>query len=380
MKSLFSLRPLRSGGINLRCIKMEILKSLLIVSMILAFHHVAKAQYDFEIIQQVDNTEVKSQDKTGTCWSFASISFLESEVLRTKGQAIDLSEMYIVRDVYLDKARNYILRQGNANFSEGSLAHDMLNAGIRNGLVPESAYSGKLAKKHNHELLFDELKTYLDSIIDARDIPTNWQDDFNGILDEHMNDYEDSFSLDEKNFNAESYTNYLGLELEAYTHVTSFTHHPFDESFILEIPDNYSNGSYLNVDIDRLQAMVDMAIEKGHSVIWDGDVSEKGFSAKRGLAINPVEFKESCFDKPCKEKIVTQKDRQQAFESYVTTDDHLMHLVGTAKDENGANYYIIKNSWGEISDYKGYLMMSESYFRAKTVGISINKVFVNQSE
>jgi len=359
---------------------MNLFKTTFILFFSLGFSLHIAAQYDFEIVHQVENTEIKSQGNTGTCWSFASISFLESEVLRTKGENIDLSEMYIVRDVYNDKARNYILRQGKANFSEGSLAHDMLNAGLRKGVVPENVYSGKSKKKHNHEKLFDELKVYLDSIVKAKEIPLNWNEEFNGILDTHLSAYEDSFLIGEQNYTAKSYTDYLGLDLANYTHVTSFSHHPFDESFILEIPDNYSNGSYYNVEIDRLQAMVDQAILEGHSVIWDGDVSEKGFSARKGLAINPVEFNEECFKAPCPEKTVTQKDRQQAFETYVTTDDHLMHLVGIAKNDQGTKFYIIKNSWGELSDYKGYLMMSESYFRAKTVGISINKIFVGQSE
>lgn len=356
------------------------MKSVFFSCLILCFSNALSAQYNFDIVQQVENTDIKSQGKTGTCWSFASISFLESEILRTKGESIDLSEMYIVRDVYNDKARNYILRQGKANFSEGSLAHDMLNAGLRQGLVPEQVYSGTSTEQHNHKLLFEELKTYLDSIVAVKNIPSNWEEEFNGILDTHLNTYEDSFLIKEQNFTSKSYYDYLGLDLASYIHVTSFTHHPFDENFILEIPDNYSNGSYLNVEIDRLQYMVDKAIAEGHSVIWDGDVSEKGFSAKRGLAINPIDFKESCYDQPCEETKVNQEDRQQSFESYVTTDDHLMHLVGIAKDENGGKYYIIKNSWGEISDYKGYLMMSESYFRAKTVAISLNKIFTEDSE
>lgn len=335
----------------------------------------AIAQYNFEIVQQIENTNIKSQGKTGTCWSFASISFIESEILRTSGQSIDLSEMHIVRDVYKDKARNYILRQGKANFSEGSLAHDMLNVGMKSGLVPEQVYSGKQSKEHNHKKLFEELKTYLDSIVGAQAIPSNWEQEIDMVLDKHLNKYDDSFILNEKKYNAKSYYEYLGLELKEYKNVTSFSHHNFGQEFILEIPDNYSNGSYLNVSIDELQNMVDLAISEGHSVIWDGDVSEKGFSAQRGLAINPIEFQESCFDTPCEEKTVTQQDRQLAFESYDTTDDHLMHLVGIAKDENGGKYYIIKNSWGELSDFKGYLMMSESYFRAKTVAVTLNKAF-----
>ena len=336
----------------------------------------AFAQYDFEIVQQVENTDVKSQGKTGTCWSFASISFLESEILRTSGESVDLSEMHVVRDVYKDKARNFILRQGKANFSEGSLAHDMLNAGMRQGLVPEQVYSGKTGDQHNHKELFKDLKAYLDKIVEDHSIPADWEAQVDLILDKHLTEYSDSFILNEKSYDAKSYYNHLGLELNEYINVTSFTHHPFNKEFILEIPDNYSNGSYLNVEIDRLQMMVDQALEAGHSVIWDGDVSEKGFSARRGLAINPINFDEKCFDAPCQEKQVHQTDRQVAFENYSTTDDHLMHLVGIAKDEEGGKYYVIKNSWGELSDYKGYLMMSESYFRAKTVAITLNENFL----
>ncbi len=340
--------------------------------------NVLSSQYDFEIIHQVENTDVKSQGKTGTCWSFASISFIESEVLRKSGESIDLSEMYIVRDVYKDKARNYILRQGKANFSEGSLAHDMLNAGLRQGLVPEQTYSGTSDEKHNHKELFKELKAYLDKIVEDHKIPNNWEQEFDGILDKHLTAYEDSFILNEKDFTAKSYYEHLGLNLEKYINITSFTHHGFGKEFVLEIPDNYSNGSYLNVPIDRMEKLVDLAIQEGHSVIWDGDVSEKGFSAQRGLAINPTSFDEKCFDSPCPENEVVQKDRQVSFEDYSTTDDHLMHLVGIANDEKGGKYYIIKNSWGEISDYKGYLMMSESYFRAKTVAITLNEDFLKE--
>lgn len=337
------------------------------------------AQYNFEILHQVENTPVKSQGKTGTCWSFASVSFLESELIRNNKDQLDLSEMFIVRDVYKDKAKNYILRQGNANFSEGALAHDMLNAALRKGVVPENVYSGKRNDSHNHKEMFSELKMYLDSIIEVKDIPVDWEQNMEMIFDKYLTPYDDSFLVQENQYNAKKYYDFLGLQLEDYVNVTSFSHHPFNTEFILEIPDNYSNGKYLNVEISKLQEMVDNAIVNGHSVIWDGDVTERGFSAQRGLAINPIEFNEKCFDNPCIELKETQEDRQRAFENYRTTDDHLMHLVGIAKDESGGKYYIIKNSWGEISDYKGYLMMSESYFISKTVGVTINKDFVEIS-
>lgn len=356
------------------------LKFAFLLTGLMYFTVDVSAQYDFEIVQQVENTDVKSQGKTGTCWSFAAISFIESEILRTSGQSLDLSEMHVVRDVYKDKARNYILRQGKANFSEGSLAHDMLNAGLRQGLVPEQVYSGKSKEQHNHKELFKELKSYLDTIVEEHKIPSDWENQIDLILDSHLNEYDDTFILNEKDYTAKSYYDQLGLKLDKYINITSFSHHAFNENFILEIPDNYSNGSYLNLEIDKLQSLVDKAIEEGHSVIWDGDVSEKGFSAQRGLAINPINFDEKCFDGPCQEKEVNQRDRQIAFEDYTTTDDHLMHLVGIAKDEEGGKYYIIKNSWGAISDYKGYLMMSESYFRAKTVAITLNEDFLSEEK
>jgi len=334
------------------------------------------AQYNFEIIHQVENTDVKDQGKTGTCWSFASISFLESELLRESGESHDLSEMFIVRDVYKDKARNYILRQGKANFSEGGLAHDMLKAAGRNGVVPESCYTGRKKDAHNHKALYKDLKIYLDSVVTKKKIPNNWEQEIDLVLDRHLKPVDDKFLVKEKEYSSKEYYNHLKLDVDKYINVTSFNHHPFNEEIILEIPDNYSNGKYLNLEIDKLESMVDAALKNGHTVIWDGDVSEKGFSASKGLAIYPVNFSEKCWDVPCVEKRASQEDRQVDFESYKTTDDHLMHLVGIAKNEQGDKYYIIKNSWGEMSDYKGYLMMSEAYFRSKTVAITINKEFL----
>ncbi len=335
-------------------------------------------QYDFKVIHQVDNTPVKSQGKTGTCWSFATVSFLESELLRKREENADLSEMWIVRNVYKDKARNYILRQGKANFSEGALAHDMLNAANRVGVVPENVYSGMKTDEHNHKEMFNDLKTYLDTIIARMEVPQNWEMQFDSIIDNHLGIRIDEVLVDEKKFTAPDYMDHLGLVPDHYVNITSYTHHPFGSEFVLEIPDNYSNQSYLNMPIERLESLVDKALTEGHSVVWDGDVSEKGFAAKRGLAINPIEFSESCFDKPCAEKEVSQEDRQMAFETYSTTDDHLMHMVGIAESENGEKFYIIKNSWGEISDYKGYIMMSRSYFLAQTVAVTLNASFLEK--
>ena len=334
------------------------------------------SSYQFEVKENVACTPVKSQDRTGTCWSFSTVSFLESELIRTGKGKFDLSEMYIVRNIYKDKAMNYVLRQGKAQFSQGSLNHDVMRAFKAGGILPESIYSGKVGEetKHDHSELAKGLKGYLDGIMKSKRLSTKWMAGFEGILDAYMGEVPTSFEYAGKQQNTEAFTKDLGLNPNDYVELTSYTHHPFYETFVLEIPDNYSNGSYYNVPLEDLQAVVENAVSKGYSVAWDGDVSEKGFNAKEGIAVVPTDAdREDLYTKPGKEKTISQADRQSTFMSYSTTDDHLMHLTGTAVDQNGTKYYLIKNSWGEISDHKGFLYMSEAYFQLKTVGVLVHK-------
>lgn len=334
------------------------------------------AQYHIADDVVVGCTPVKSQDKTGTCWSFSTCSFLESELMRMGKGKHDLSEMYVVRNIYRDKARNYVLRQGKANFSQGSLCHDVINAVSRHGIVPERVYSGMTVgvSKHDHGEMAAVLKGYLDGLLKRKRLSDKWDDGFDAVLDVYLGEFDEDFSIDGKQYHPKAYAMQLGFNPADYVSLTSFTHHPFNTSFILEIPDNYSNGSFINIPMDELEVIVDNALKNGFSVAWDGDVSEKGFSAKNGLAILPEDEKnENLFNKILPEKTVTQEMRQTNFESFATTDDHLMHIVGTASDEAGNKYYKIKNSWGEISDYKGFLYMSMPYFRMKTVSILLHK-------
>lgn len=335
----------------------------------------ALAQYEFTPTKEIACTEVKSQDRTGTCWSFATISFLESELIRMGKPEHDLSEMFLVRTIYKDKARNYFLRQGKANFSQGSLSHDVIRAFDMGGAVPESAYSGKpKGAKHDHNRMEEDLKKLLDNSMKDEKLRTMWRDSFQRILDGYLGNTPREFNVDKTDHTAESYAKSLGVNTADYFNFSSYTHHPFYDEFILEIPDNYSNGSYHNVPIEELQAIVDSAMEKGYTVAWDGDVTEKGFSSKQGIAVLPVKAeRKDLFKKPGAEKSVDQALRQSTFESYSTTDDHLMHLVGTATDQKGTKYYIIKNSWGEQGPYKGYIYMSEAYFQLKTVAVMVHK-------
>ncbi len=336
----------------------------------------ANAQYRFTSTQDIECTEVKSQGSTGTCWSFATSSFLESELIRLGKSNPDISEMYVVREIYKDKARNYILRQGKANFSQGSLSHDVIRVLSTKGIMPQSAFAGRAPdeKRYNHSEMEAVLKGMLDGVLKQKSVSTKWMTAFDKVLDVYLGECPKDFIVDGKKMKPSEYAADLNLDAEDYVNITSFSHHPFYSKFILEIPDNYSNGSYYNIPLDELVNIIDHAAEKGYSIAWDGDVSEKGFSSKNGIAILPTDPKrEDLFEKPGKELSVTQESRQAMFESFATTDDHLMQVVGTAKDGKGTKYYKIKNSWGEISDYKGYLYMSRPYVQAKTVSIMVHK-------
>lgn len=335
-----------------------------------------KAQYLFKTEKMAPCTEVKSQQKTGTCWSFATASFLESEAIRMGKQDINLSEMYVVHNIYRDKAINYVLRQGKANFSQGALAHDLMRAVMKHGIVPESVYSGRSSEQevYNHTELEKGLKGYLDGVISAKKIDSHkWLQAVDAILDIYMGSAPSSFQIEDMKMTPQIYARKLKLNISDYVSLTSYSHHAFYDSFILELPDNYSNGAFYNVPIDELVNAVEFALLEGYTVAWDGDVSEKGFSAKNGLAILPQEVSDDMWKAPVPQMGVTQQDRQDAFMNYSTTDDHLMHLVGIALDQNGSKYFIIKNSWGELSDYKGFLYMSEAYFRLKTVSVLMHK-------
>ncbi|MEL6988295.1 MAG: C1 family peptidase, partial [Bacteroidota bacterium] len=311
-----------------------------------------------------------------TCWSFATASFLESEVMRKGKGRHDLSEMFVVRNVYRDKANNYISRQGKANFSQGSLSHDLINVAMKYGVVPEAVFNGKLdaSARHDHSEMEAVLKGMLDGLNGRKKLSKTWRRAFDCVLDTYLGTAPEQFTYNGKSFTPKGFSESLEIDPEDYVSISSFTHHPFYRSFVLEIPDNYSNGSFINVPMEEMKAIVDNALAMGYSIAWDGDVSEKGFSAREGIAVLPVDTdRDDVFKNPAEEIIVTQEMRQDKFESYETTDDHLMHLVGKSKDQYGHEYYIIKNSWGEISDYKGFLHMSEAYFNMKTVAIMVHK-------
>lgn len=348
----------------------------LLLSTLLCISLNAYSQYNFKSTKEIKCTPIKNQAKTGTCWSFATASFIESELLKSGKGEHDLSEMFVVRNIYEDKARNYILRQGKANFSQGSLSHDLMRMMDKVGVVPDQAYSGlsKDETSHNHSEMEAGLKGFLDGILTGKSLSPKWKIAFNSILDTYLGEKPKDFMINGQRKTPQEFAKDLGISAENYLNLSSFSHHPFYKDFILEIPDNYSNGSFYNVPLNEMMEAINYALDKGYSIAWDGDVSEKGFSAKNGIAVLPTDSKrEDLFTMPGQELVVNQTVRQNGFESFSTTDDHLMHIVGKAKDQKGTTYYVIKNSWGEISEFKGYLYMSEAYVQMKTISVLINK-------
>lgn len=349
--------------------------------------------YEFEIIHDVEKTPVKSQGRTGSCWSFATHSFLESELIRLGKGEHDLSEMFVVRNIYIEKAENYVRRQGKANFSQGSLAHDVITIADKYGLMPEDAYTGMDAEAgmHDHSELETLLKGYLDGVIknkagqlQSAGGEIKWRKSYEAILDVYLGEVPASFTYQGKKYNSPKAFAKEILDKASpsdYVTVTSYSHHPFYRQFVLEIPDNFSNGLYYNVPLEEMQAITDNALENGYSVSWDCDVSEEEFSPRHGLALVPEktwtdkneEEQRQTFEQPEAEKPITQELRQFTFDNYSTTDDHLMHITGVAKDKNGVKYYITKNSWGEIGPYQGYIYASEPYFQLKTISIMVHK-------
>jgi len=339
-------------------------------------------KYQFTPIIDIEASAVKSQGNTGTCWSFSASSFIESEIYRTSGKMIDISEMYNVRHTYNAKAWNYVMRQGKIQFSEGGLAHDVMNSIKLNGLVPESSYSGLLnsAKNHDHSKIIPELKTVLDAYIknDKKSNFPNWKLAVDSILTAHLGKAPKEFTYNGVTYTPKSFLEMTKINTSNYITLTSFTHQPYNSTFILNIPDNFSNGSFYNIDLDIFVKEVDNALKKGYTLALDCDVSEKTFSSKYGIAVVPKEFKnsEKALTYIVDEETITPEFRQQEFENYNTTDDHLMHIVGMVKDQNGTEYYKVKNSWGTDSKRignGGYIYMSKPFFRLKTISVMVHK-------
>ncbi len=369
------------------------------IAMISVAQDASVEGYKFTTIKEIKHTPVEDQNRSNTCWCFSGIAFLEAEMIRMGKPEVNLSEMFVVRNAFADKADNYVRFQGTVNHAGGGSYWDVIETIRKCGLVPESVYPGLNygEDKHVHGEIDAVTKAYLDAIIKNpnRKLSTAWKNGYNGILDAYFGNLPKTFSYLSKEYNPVSFLQSTGLNLDDYIYITSFTHHPFYQKFVLEVPDNWAHGQIYNLPLDEFSLVFDYALENGFTVAWASDISEKGFSYKNGIAVVPdVNFNEMSnsdkerwaqmtesekesqlytFDKPGFEKKITQELRQQEFDNYKTTDDHGMLLVGTAKDQNGTLYYKVKNSWGPSGKYNGYFYASKSFVLLKTTSIMVNK-------
>lgn len=355
--------------------------------------------YQFTEVVKVPATPVKNQAATGTCWCFATTSFMESELLRMGKGTYDLSEMFIVRQKYMNQLQDNYLRRGEGNIGQGSLSHTFMNAYRQVGIVPEEVYTGINydSDRHNHGEMVRFMHALADVAVKAKQRSPEYDKLIENLFDTYLGKLPEKFTYKGKEYTPKSFAESLGLNMDDYIELTSFTHHPYYVKFDVEVPDNWEHSLMYNLPLDKMMETVDYALNNGYTVCWDGDVSEKGFSFTNGVAINPevkkVEdlsgtdrarfeklgekerleevFK---FEHPYPEINVTPEVRQAGFESFVTTDDHLMHVTGITKDQNGTKYYITKNSWGtDRNKFGGYLNMSESFVRAKTIYVMVHK-------
>lgn len=355
--------------------------------------------YVFTTVKELKITPVKNQNRTGTCWCFSTLGFLESELLRMGEGEYDLSEMFIVSKNYKDKAEKFVRLHGELNYAQGGSLEDVLQAWKDYGIVPESVMNGLQYGEdmHVHNELESASRAYLDQIIKNpnRKLSTAWKKGFDGIIDAYLGTAPEKFTYNGKEYTPKSFAAELGINPDDYVSLTSYTHHPFYSEFAIEVQDNWRWATSYNLPIDELMQVFENAINTGYTIAWGADVSEKGFT-RNGIGVIPdIESMErsgsdqdrwlglstsekdaeikKMMEKPCKELEITQEMRQEAYDNYETTDDHGMQIYGIAKDQTGKKFYMIKNSWGTDNKYKGTWYISENFVKYKTMNIVVHK-------
>ena len=353
-------------------------------------------EYQFTTVKENPVTSVKNQYRSGTCWCFSALSFVESEILRTKGYELDLSEMFVVGKSYRDRAVTYVRLDGHLNFAAGSSFGDVLHVINDYGIVPQEAMPGFNygTDKPEHNELDAVLKGYVDAVKKNpnRTLSTAWLNGFDGIVEAYFGEYPETFVYEGVEYTPASFAEHIGFNYDDYVNITSFTHHPFYEPFIIEVCDNWRWDSAYNLPMDEMMEVMYNAIENGYTIAWGSDVSEKGFT-RDGLAVMPVEEKKAAAGSDQErwvgkaaetpqeevkaelpqEMVITQEMRQDGYDRKTTTDDHGMHIYGLAKDQNGTNYFMVKNSWGETGKYNGIWYASDAFVRYKTLNIVVHK-------
>ncbi len=355
--------------------------------------------YTFTKVIDNPTTTVKNQASSGTCWAYSAIATIESDIIKHKGEQfknIDLSELYVARNSYYDRFVKYVRMHGKINFSEGGSFADVVESMERYGVVPQEVYQGLNYgyDKNVFGEIWAVLKGYADAVIANKNgkLTTAWRDGFNAILDTYFGKLPETFMYNGVEYTPKSFAKYLGFSKHDYISLCSFTHVPFGENHIIEVPDNWIYGVSVNVTLDDLVAINEEVLNNGYTVAWASDVSEKGFSHKTGLCLLVADnAKQIPGDEQAKwekvnkdrkegapaievEREVTPQLRQDWYDNYETTDDHGMQLTGIYKDQDGKIFYRVKNSWDTKSNpYGGFFYTSQTFFKGKTLNIMIHK-------
>lgn len=337
--------------------------SLFVISIFLSSYIYSQPKGVKEITK-LKTTTVKDQQEIGSCWAFGTVSMLECDILNHKNLKTDLSENFILYYTYLNRAKMYLMMNGNISFGEGGQAHDVMNVISEYGIVPENIYPYSLT---SHSTMVQELKSYLDSLNKFDTIPLDWKTKYIEILDSYMGKPPKEFVVEGKTYTPQTYCKYLEIQPNNYIEITSFTHREMFKKFVLEVPDNWAMGLYYNVPVSKILEIIDYSLEQKYTVVWDGDVSTKGFDYKESVA----EFTENFQAKYSQFK--DQEYRQILFLKKITTDDHLMNIVGIYKSPDNVIYYLAKNSWGETGKANGYVYLSDKFLIFQTIAIMVNK-------
>ncbi len=361
----------------------KVIKLVILLLLVCTLANGQETGYIFTMKKELPCTPVKNQNATSTCWCFSGISMLESELLRVGKQPTDLSVMYVVRHTYEKKAQMYTRVHGSSTLAGGGEYGDVLSAWREVGLVPDAAYQGLNygETKHNHSEMDGAIKGYMDAIIKGSKLTTAWFAGLNGILDAYLGKMPENFTFEGKSYTPATFTKDLGINPDDYVLLTSFNHHPFYKQCMLELPDNWAGGTFYNLPLDEFMQVIDNSLMNGFTVAWASDMSDKGFSMKQGVAIIPEknwnemneEELSKAFSGPHPEKVITQELRQKDFDNYTTTDDHGMHIIGLATDQAGDTFYKVKNSWGVVGKYDGFIYVSKPFIMLRTTNIMVNK-------
>lgn len=355
----------------------------------------------FTVIKENKITSIKDQNRSGTCWAYSGLGFFEAEILRKSGKTVDLCESFVANKTYMDRAVMAVRMHGDVSFSQGGSCTDVKDVLKHQGICPEDAmpFPGSLYgdSLNNFNEFFSLLEPYVQAVATskAKKISSQWKVGLQGILDAYLGKCPESFKADGKDYTPQSYMKSLGLNMDDYVSITSYTHHPFYSSFVVEVQDNWRWEPSYNVPIDEMMAIIDNAVKQGYCVLWGGDVSEEGFT-RNGIALNldakalpglsgsdmarwlklAPGKKRDIIDSlgvNAPEVVPTQEMRQQAYDSWELTDDHGMLIYGIARDQTGREYYMVKNSWGETGAYKGIWYMSKNYIARSTMDYMVNK-------